>query len=58
MKMLDDFLLFEEHSINWTKNTQKCPKQKEAQQIFFSLVTNTTVECTMRRIEIKDVWFQ
>ena len=37
MKMFDSSLLFEELSeelsTKWTKNTQKCPKQREAQHI-------------------------
>ena len=33
MKIFDDFLLFEEHSAKGTKNTKKCPKQREAKHI-------------------------
>ena len=34
MKMLDGSLLHEKHATKWTKNTQKYPKQREAQHIF------------------------
>ena len=38
---IDDFLLFEEHSTKWTKNTPKCRKQRES--TFLSLVTTTLI---------------
>ena len=28
--MLDGYLLFEERSTKWTKNTQNCPKDQQA----------------------------
>ena len=59
--MLDGSVLFEEFSTKHFKNTQKCPKQREAQQFsqFSDQVTTTVISrhsCKISRKQYTRTW--